>query len=285
MKYRLIHIFVLFFISTATLAESQGTNSIKAQYEIRDFKNSKQKIEGINKAVDLEFSLNAHLFKAAYERTDTETKPHIPKDLEVKKVFARYGYRLDQQWKVYGGYIAIDDNLVSTDGGKIYSLGIQYAPTKPLSFDLTGYYGDYDIMKTWQVDAKVVYRHTFGKIKSQSAIIVKQINIDECQPGAICSNARNSYFTPGFKQCVSYQGYYTKVGAFLGKRVFAVMHDGFRVQHHAMEFDKTIMAAVGKKFGAFDLMFTYVYLEAEELPMKNSGVEVRNSVISLGYRF
>ena len=87
----------MFFVSTATLVESQGTNSIKAQYEIRDFENSKQKIEGVNKVVDLEFSLDAHMFKAAYERTDTETKAHIPKDLEVKKVFARYGYRIDQQ--------------------------------------------------------------------------------------------------------------------------------------------------------------------------------------------
>ena len=140
-------------------------------------------------------------------------------------------------------------------------------------------------MKTCQVDARMVYRHAFGRIKSRSAIIAKQINIHECESGAICSNAKNSYFTPGLMQSLSYEGYYAQVGAFFGKRVFAVMHDGFRVQHHAMEFNKTMMAAVGKKFGPFDLMFRYVYLEAEELPMKNSGVEVRNSVVSLGYRF
>ena len=111
MKYRLIHILVLFFISTATSAESQGSNSIKAQYEIRDFENSKQKIDGINKTVDLEFNLDAHMFKAAYERTDTKTKAHIPKDLEVKKVFARMAIVLINSGKFMAATLPLTTTL------------------------------------------------------------------------------------------------------------------------------------------------------------------------------
>ncbi|OQX57835.1 MAG: hypothetical protein B5M52_06555 [Helicobacteraceae bacterium 4484_230] len=280
-----VYICLIALALMSVASASQNTTSIRAQYEMKDFKNSKQKTEGTTKTLTLKQLYNAHLFKAAYERTDTETKPYIPKDLEVKKLFARYGYRIDGQWGVYGGYIAIDDNLVSTDGGKIYSLGVQYAPSGQLEFAMTGYYGDYDIMKTFQIDAKMLYRYAFGEVKSRSVIIVKQINIDDCQEGSICSNAKNSYLTPGFIQSLVYHGYFATVGAFFGKRVFAVMHDGFKVQHHAMEFDKTMMAALGKRFESLELMLKYVYQEAEELPMKNSGVEVRNTVIMLGYRF
>ncbi len=281
----LIYLFTL-TLATTVIAAAQPTTSITAQYEIRDFKNSKQKIEGTSKSVTLEHNLNTHTFKAAYERTDTDTKqPPLPEDLKIKKLFARYSYQIDPKLELHGGFITIDDNLASTDGGKIYSLGIDYRISKPFSFDMTGYYGDYDIMKTCQIDAKLIYRHSFGRLKSTTILIAKQINIDECQPGEICANAKSSYFTPGFKQAVMYEGYYLRFGAFFGKRVFAVMHDGFKVQHHAMEFDKTMMAAIGKKFGTFDLMFKYVYQEAEELPINNPGVEVRNSVVSLGYRF
>jgi len=35
-----------------------------------------------------------------------------------------------------------------------------------------------------------------------------------------------------------YHDYHMGVGAFFGKRVFAVMNDGFKVQHHAMEFKR-----------------------------------------------
>ena len=280
-----IYIYLIVLTLATAVSASQNTTSIRAQYEMKDFKNSKQKTEGVSKTLTLKQRLAGHMFKAAYEHTDTETKPHIPKDLKVKKLFARYGYSIDRQWEIHGGYINIDDNLVSTDDGNIYGLGVRYTPSKSLEFALTGYYGDYDIMRTFQIDAKVLYRHSFGELKSRSVVIVKQINIDDCKEGSICSNAKSSYFTPGFMQSLMYHGYFATVGAFFGKRVFAVMHDGFKVQHHAMEFDKTMMAALGKRFDSLDLMFKYVYQEAEELPMKNSGVEVRNTIIMLGYRF
>ncbi len=74
-------------------------------------------------------------------------------------------------------------------------------------------------------------------------------------------------------------------GAFFGKRVFAVMNDGFRVQHHAMEFDKTYMIGVGKHFGDVDLTLKYVYQEATEIPINNDNVKVGNIILQLGYRF
>jgi hypothetical protein len=255
------------------------------QYEFRDFKNSKQKIEGSNKVLLLEHSLKAHKLKMTYERTDTKTKPQIPSDLKVKKIAARYTYSFSRQWDLSSGYICINDNLTDTDGGKIYSLRTQYAPREAFRFALSGYFGDYKIMKTSQIDAKLIYRYAFGSIKNQSTVIAKQINIHECQAGSICSNAQKSYFTPGFKQRLMYGGNYAMIGAFFGKRVFAVMEDGFKVQHHAMEFNKTMMAAIGKKFKGWNLMLAYVYQEAEELPIHNEGVQVRNTIISLGYRF
>jgi len=279
---------ILYFLILGLLVSVDATEqstSIQAHYEIRDFKNSKQKLDGTNKVIELEHQLNRHNFKASYERTDTRTKFPIKEDLEVKKVFARYQYTINETWKLHTGFIHIDDNLVSTDGGKIYSLGTSYKVSKPLGFKLSAYYGDYDIMKTYQFDLKMVYKHQFSNIKSKTIIELKQINIRECQKGAICSNAEESYFTPGIKQSFSYFGNYVKAGAFFGKRTFAVMHDGFRVQHHAMEFDRTFMAGIGKKFNGFDASVNFIYQNAEELPMKNDDVEVRNVILSLAYSF
>ena len=62
---------------TANATASKNATSIRAQYEMKDFKNSKQKTEGTGKIVTLEHRFNTHMLKAAYERTDTETKAHM----------------------------------------------------------------------------------------------------------------------------------------------------------------------------------------------------------------
>jgi len=276
---------LLFLLLTPFLYADEYASFISAQYEIRDFDNSKQKDEGVNKVFTLKQRLNKHDFHLAYERTETQTKPHIPKDLKVNKFYARYAYKLQKNISMYGGYIYIDDNLVSTDGGRIYSLGMEYKPRKPLAFEISAYYGDYPIMKTYQLDLKLTYKHRFEKLQSITVLDAKQISVTQCNPGSICSKAQDYYLTPGFRQKFVYDGYYAGMGAYFSKRAFAVMHDGFRVQHHAMEFEKTMMGMIGKKIKGFDLSLSYIYQEAEELPSETKNVEVRNTLLLLGYSF
>ncbi len=284
MKYFLIHILFIFSFVSILNADDLSTY-IQTQYEIKDFQNSKQKTDGTAKTILLQQEIQNHTFKIGYEHADTTTKSPVPKNLKIDKISLRYFYKLNDKTKIYTGYINVDDNLVSTDGGDIYSAGMTYKILKPMSLDMTFYYGDYDIMKTYQVDAKLTYKHSFGDIKSKTILVAKQIDIQECEKGEICTNAKDSYFTPGFKQILSYKGYYTKVGAFFGQRVFAVMHDGFRVQHHAMEFDKTLMSSIGKKYKGLNMSVSYIYQEATELPSQTHDVKVKNIVLTLGYKF
>ena len=67
--------------------------------------------------------------------------------------------------------------------------------------------------------------------------------------------------------------------------VFAVMHDGFKVQHHAMEFNETYMVGFGKHFGDVDLNLKYVYQNASEIPINNDNVKVQNVGLVLRYHF
>jgi len=63
------------------------------------------------------------------------------------------------------------------------------------------------------------------------------------------------------------------------------MHDGFGVQHHAMEFDRTYMFSAGKKIGAFDVTLKYLYMRATEVPIENPDVKINSMIFSVGYRF
>jgi hypothetical protein len=261
---------------------------------MRDFRNSTLKEEGTNKVFLLKHSSQAHTLHLVYEHTNTSTTPKVPKDLEVKKFASRYTYSINNKSSLHAGYLNIDDNLVSTDGGKIYTIGMSHKPSQKSKVTLATYYGNYDIMKTYQFDATISYTDKLTlfdtKVKSTSALLSKYINITECQQGEICSNAQSNYFTPGFSQKFSYQGNYLSLGALFGKRAFSVMQEGLKVQHHGMEFYKTAKATIGKKFGidnksTINCALSYIYQEATELPSQNSNVEVHNTVLTLGYKF
>ena len=63
------------------------------------------------------------------------------------------------------------------------------------------------------------------------------------------------------------------------------MHNGFKVQHHAMEFNKTYKCGIGKHFTWGDVKLQYVYQEATEIPINNKNVKVDNIILQVGYKF
>jgi hypothetical protein len=74
-------------------------------------------------------------------------------------------------------------------------------------------------------------------------------------------------------------------GAYFEKRAFAIMNDGFKIQHHAMEFDRTYAVGVGKSFSNLVLRFQYIYQRATELPIKNKDVSIATSRFICNYKF
>ena len=117
------------------------------------------------------------------------------------------------------------------------------------------------------------------------ALIAKYLHIHETTPNRFTKYAKEDYFTPGFKLHFEKAGNYAEAGAFFGKRIFAVMNNGFSVQHHAMEFHKHYMLNLGKKLKNWQLKVGYIYLKADEIPLKNKDVTVQNITFGISYRY
>jgi len=122
-------------------------------------------------------------------------------------------------------------------------------------------------------------------IKVKLTSITKYINTDEENLNGFTKNTEDSYLTSGLKLHLHYDTYHFGSAVYVGKRVFAIMNDGFKIQHHAMEFDRTYAVGVGKNISDFVLRLQYIYSRATELPAKNENIEVSNIRFPLNYTF
>ena len=205
----------------------------------------------------------------------------MKENLKVDKYYLKYGYALDKKKSFEVSYASINDNLTDeTDGGNIYGIGYKYK-----TFSFTQYLSDYKNFNVYQTDLKYVYKKYFDELETKVEFIGKYIYLQDRDSNAFSENAKESYLTAGLKLHGHYRSYHFGAGAFFGERVFAVMQDGFKVQHHAMEFNETYMIGLGKVFDSFDMHLKYVYQNATELPSSNENVEVQNIILKLGYKF
>jgi hypothetical protein len=264
-----------------TTANAENT-TVKLNYENLNFSNSKKKDKGNRFGVFLSHKSENSLYQIAYDKTKTDTfKPPLKEDLNVDKYYLKYNYMLDNKQGISLSYATINDNLMKqTDEGNIYGIGYNYA-----NFNLTQYFSDYAHFNVYQTDLKYVLKKSFNDIETKITFLGKYINLQDKNSNSFSKNAKDDYFTTGLKLHAHYGSYHFGAGLFLGKRVFAVMKDGFKVQHHAMEFDETYMLGLGKSFENFDLQFKYVYQNATEIPIDNKDVKVQNIIFQLGYRF
>ena len=63
------------------------------------------------------------------------------------------------------------------------------------------------------------------------------------------------------------------------------MSEGFKVQHHAMEINRTYALSIGKTISNIVLRVQYIYQRAEELPAQNKDVEIKNIRFIANYKF
>lgn len=275
--FKYISLFILLF----NLSHAEST-ILNLTYENFNFENSKKKDNGQRFRAKVNHKTDNNLYQLVYEKTDTETfKPPLTKDLNVHKVFLKYTRKLDEKQSFSLSYITIDDNIMKeVDGGNIYGLGYKYG-----AFGLTQYLSDYDNFNVYQTDMKYTFKKAFGEVKIFTTLLAKYIRLQNKESNPFSSNAQDDYFTPGLKIHAHYDEYHMGVGAFFGKRAFAVMYDGFKIQDHAMEFNETYMVGMGKHFGDLDVSLNYVYQVATEIPINNDNVKAKNIILQLGYRF
>jgi len=277
----------LILFSSALFAHST-TTQMRSSIESIDFKNSVQKYSGIVIGVGTTLLVDKSLFQATYEYTKTDTKqPPLSADLKVNKLYFKYSYTLNQNWNINLHYLnVLSDNIAPTAHGKSYALGITYNFTPKSSLNFTQYLSDYKDFDVYQSEVKFEQKIKIDNFKTDLSAISKFIHLDDYESNAFSKNAKEDYATYGFKVHSHYASYHLGLGAYFGKRAFAIMNDGFKMQHHAMEFDRTYAGGIGKTFNKLTLRVQYTYQRATELPLQNGKkVDIANSRVLLNYKF
>lgn len=287
MKKNILIITLLSTLQLYALETQTVHSSISTYYELRDFSNSVQKYDGSLYGIGADIHYKDSEFRLAYEKGDARTKqPPLTEDLKNEKLYLRYGHVINDTFSLNANYInVLHDNMVPTDKSIAYGLGTTYRLNKAIEANFTQYYVDYQIFETHQSDLSVHYKAKYKELKYKLSFLAKYINLDHKENSIFSKNAQDDYTTAGIKFHSHYKTYHFGFGAFFGNRVFAIMNDGFKIQHHAMEFDRTYALGIGKTFGDFILRYQYIYQRAEELPMQNENVDVSNNRFILNYKF
>ncbi len=281
--------YILLFISLTVYAFAQEVvhSSLSAYAESKTYSNSKQKVDGTVYGVGADIHIGNTEYKLTYEEGGANTTPKVPIDLEMQKIFFKFDYKFDKHFSANMNYISVlHDNIAETDGGYVVGGGITYRFDKKLSLNFTQYFSVYDKFDTFQSDLRVDYKTRFDRVKVKFSSVTKYIYVEDGNTSSrFTKNADESYFTTAVEAHAHYKSYHLGGAAYFGKRVFAVMNDGFKLQHHAMEFDRTYAIGGGKTFGNFILRLQYIYQRATELPMSNPGVEVSTLRFITNYKF
>ncbi|WP_457596363.1 hypothetical protein [Hydrogenimonas sp.] len=268
--------------------EYQAVHSSAYTYGERVFfKNSLQKKDGTVLGFGGDIHAGPWEVRLGYEKGDTATyQPPLPCDLKVEKLFLRVGYDLDEKWGVSLRHINIfRDNLAPTDDGKTYGLGVRYTHSPALSAHLSQYMTRYDDFDVYQTEGRIEKGFKKGEWKIKAGLLGQYIHIDKRRMVSFVKNAKPDYYSGALQLHAHYATYHLGCAAFFGKRLFAVMNDGFKIQHHAMEFDRTYAVGAGKTLGRWIVRMQYIYQRAKELPQNHPGVTVRNTRLILNYRF
>jgi len=231
--------------------------------------------------VTLDHQNKLHHYQVYYEHSAAHTKPVMPKDLSVDKYAFKYQYAMGKGQRLSLTYIQIDDNLINAvDGGKIYGFGYKY---KALS--MMQYISDYSDFNVYQTDVKWGMKKKFSDVMFKGALIGKYSYLQDRLSNNYTKKTEQEYFTFGAKIHAEYDDWHMAAVGYVGDRIFAVMNEGLRVQHHAMSFDKSYMFSVGKEFDDVFVNLRYIKQYATEVPVDNEGVEMTNIALSVAYTF
>ncbi len=254
----------------------------------KDYTNSKTKIDGTTLNLNLSHKYEDSKISLGYLKDDVNRENSTTKaaieSLHVKKYNGLYSYNLTQNIDMKLSYIKIIDNLAPTNQGKVYGLGGGYKLPKGFGVKLDIYKSDYETFDVNQYDLTLYKGFKIGDTKAKFSVLAKSINIDGDKYSTYLFKDKD-YFTTAFNLGFNHNGYVAGIGTMIGKRIFTVLDDGQKVQHHAMEQDKTYMASFGKKFENFDIIAKYTYQNGKELPEKQDDVDTKVTSLTLNYKF
>jgi len=279
-------------LSSCLFAVETIHSSVHTYVQSKNYTGSKQKEDGTIYGVGADLHYGNAEYKFAYEEGSANTikSASLTKDLKNQKLFFRYNYIFDEHFSLNLNLASVlKDNIAPTDGGSIGGGGFTYTFNRKLSFNVTGYFSDYTDFDTIQTDLRIDYKTKFDRVKVKFSSITKYIIVDLDDESTAspnyAQNAKSRYKTTGLETHAHYKTYHLGGAVYFGKRAFAIMQDGFKIQHHAMEFDRTYAVGAGKTFGPLVIRGQYIYQRATELPMQNKGVKITILQLIANYKF
>lgn len=271
-------------LSSYLLANSE----ISTYYTYKDYDNSKTKTEG--KTLDYRFLHNFQNSELTinYEDSLTKRENELTKikmtSLEIEKLSMKYLYHISNDLSIKTSFINIEDNLAPTDNGKVYGFGFNKNIDSSNQIKLDTYLSDYEDFNVNQYDFTFIKKFRFENINFQAQTGIKYIDIngEKYQNYILEDNYYMSYF---LNLNANYNGFILGLGVINGDRLFSVQEDGLKVEHHALEQNKTYLVSLGKKFQNIDVITKYIYSNSKELPENRDDVSSKFFTFGLNYKF
>lgn len=276
-------------VTTALLSSYLLANSeISTYYTYKDYDNSKTKTEG--KTLDYRFLHNFQNSELTinYEDSLTKRENELTKikmtSLEIEKLSMKYLYHISNDLSIKTSFINIEDNLAPTDNGKVYGFGFNKNIDSSNQIKLDTYLSDYEDFNVNQYDFTFIKKFRFENINFQAQTGIKYIDIngEKYQNYILEDNYYMSYF---LNLNANYNGFILGLGVINGDRLFSVQEDGLKVEHHALEQNKTYLISLGKKFHNIDVITKYIYSNSKELPENRDDVSSKFFTVGLNYKF
>lgn len=276
-------------VTTALLSSYLLANSeISTYYTYKDYDNSKTKTEG--KTLDYRFLHNFQNSELTinYEDSLTKRENELTKikmtSLEIEKLSMKYLYHISNDISIKTSFINIEDNLAPTDNGKVYGFGFNKNIDNSNQIKLDTYLSDYEDFNVNQYDFTFIKKFRFENINFQAQTGIKYIDIngEKYQNYILEDNYYMSYF---LNLNANYNGFILGLGVINGDRLFSVQEDGLKVEHHALEQNKTYLVSLGKKFQNIDVITKYIYSNSKELPENRDDVSSEFFTLGLNYKF
>ena len=202
----------------------------------------------------------------------------------IEKLSMKYLYHISDELSFKTSFINIEDNLAPTDDGKIYGLGLIKNMNSSTGIKIDTYLSDYEDFNVNQYDLTFVKKFKLDNINLEAQLGSKYININGQNYGNYI--LKDNYFLSYFLNLnANYNGFIFGLGFMNGDRLFAIQEDGLKVEHHALEQNKTYMVSLGKKFKNIDLISRYIYSNSNELPENRNDVKSQFVSLGLNYKF
>jgi len=262
-----------------------ANTQISYQYGQKNYEKSKFKTDGVEQAFALSYKYQSGQISGSFSKDKVNLNAHpVSSKLEVDKSNLNVRHNFNENLSGKISYIVIQDNLSPTDDGKIYGIGGIYSINKGFGVVLDSYKSDYNSFDVTQYDVGIFNGFKISEIQAKVTFGAKFMNIIGDKYANYVFKDKE-YQTNFIAVNGTYQGFFGGVGAMFGKRIFVVLDDGNKVQHHAMEQDKTYMFSFGKSFTNFDLAMQYNYQNGKELPENRDDVNTKVTSLMLKYKF